>query len=313
MKKYLIKFKNQEKDCVESLIIEGMDLSAAISFAGLKYNISHYDIFHVEELPPENKATSENNNTIPPFGILAPHQIKEMEKKEKAMDFFDDVNWDDYTESLAYMTIPENWSNDTYPNTGILINYLAHTVEKLKSEKKIVETKDYELFNTGLFTGYYEPIYAYTVNPKSVSFLTKYDLGDMGIQEYPVRTNYSSDPSLLVFNPLCKINVDYGSVFEQQLPKEILERNDIINTLNGSINIMKKRVYANYNLAIPQYYNGEIQLLLPLCLRSDDKPDLALVVTKVGNTYQGHTCISLDTAYNNARLIAKLDNTWLNP
>ena len=76
---------------------------------------------------------------------------------------------------------------------------------------------------------------------------------------------------------------------------------------------MKKRVLANYKIAVPQYYKGKIQLLLPLCLVDSDIPDLALVVTKnpTGNFYQGHTCLSIEMAYNNARLIAKPDSYWL--
>ena len=44
---------------------------------------------------------------------------------------------------------------------------------------------------------------------------------------------------------------------------------------------------------------------------SDDKPDVAIAVTKKDNFYQGHTCITLDMAYNNARLIAKPESNWL--
>lgn len=76
---------------------------------------------------------------------------------------------------------------------------------------------------------------------------------------------------------------------------------------------MKKKVSANYKLAIPQYYEGKIQLLLPLCLADDNIPDLALVVTKTNNVYRGHTCLTLDMAYNNARLIARPESNWLNP
>lgn len=65
-------------------------------------------------------------------------------------------------------------------------------------------------------------------------------------------------------------------------------------------------------MAVPQYFEGKVQLLLPLCLHFDDIPDLALVVTKVGNVYQCHTCLTLDMAYNNARLIAKPESNWLN-
>lgn len=55
------------------------------------------------------------------------------------------------------------------------------------------------------------------------------------------------------------------------------------------IEAMKKKVSANYKIAVHQYFNGKIQLLLPLCLVDPDVPDLALVVTKnqAGNYYQG--------------------------
>jgi hypothetical protein len=86
------------------------------------------------------------------------------------------------------------------------------------------------------------------------------------------------------------------------------------NIFNGEIDRMKKKVIANYKIAVPQYYNGKIQLLLPLCLENPDVPDLALVVSKQGeNVYQGHTCLTLEMAYNNARLIAKPDSNWLKP
>ena len=79
----------------------------------------------------------------------------------------------------------------------------------------------------------------------------------------------------------------------------------------GSIEIMKMKISMNYKLAIPQYYNNQIQLLLPLYLLGNETPDLALAVTKVGDRYQGHTCLTLDMAYNNARLIAKPESNWL--
>ncbi len=69
-------------------------------------------------------------------------------KENYIMTFFN-INWKDYTDTLSSMAIPETWSNDTYPNNGILTNYMVHTVKKLKSEKKIVTTKEYGLFNTG--------------------------------------------------------------------------------------------------------------------------------------------------------------------
>lgn len=230
------------------------------------------------------------------------------------MAFFN-VNWNDYTDQLSNIAAQEDWSNDTYPNNGILTNYIVNTYKKLQSERNIIFTNEYALFNTGLFTKYFEPIYAYQ-SGSDISFVTEYELGSIGINEYPERANYFENPSLLLFDWHYKINVYYSHIINDirnldRIPDNIKNHENILNNLNGSIETMKKRVSANYKLAIPQYYKEKIQLLLPLCLQSDTKPDLALVVTKIGNYYQGHTCITLDMAYNNARLIAKPETNWL--
>lgn len=225
------------------------------------------------------------------------------------------VNWNNYTEQLSKIADTENWSNPTYPNNGILANYLVKTYDKLTSEKKIVIGQNYALFNTGLFTKYYEPIYAYQSSTE-VSFLTAYELSSIGISDRPERANYFEKPELLLLDWHYQIDVYYKHILDDErnknrLPKEFLNSNNKVNILNGAIDTMKKRVSSNYKLAIPQYYDGKIQLLLPLCLMSDDKPDVAIAVTKKENCYQGHTCLTLDMAYNNARLIAKPESNWL--
>ncbi len=54
--------------------------------------------------------------------------------------------------------------------------------------------------------------------------------------------------------------------------------------LAGPIDEVKKKVRTNYKVAVPQYYDGKIQLLLPLCLTSNSpNPDLALVVHKLND------------------------------
>lgn len=121
---------------------------------------------------------------------------------------------------------------------------------------------------------------------------------------------------MLLFDWHYPIDVYYKHILDDErnksrLPKDFLNSDNMINILNGAIDTMKKRVSANYKLAIPQYYDGKIQLLLPLCLMSDNKADVAIAVTKKDNCYQGHTCLTLDMAYNNARLIAKPENNWL--
>ena len=246
---------------------------------------------------------------------IIPHDIiKEKDEEISQMAFFQ-VNWNEYTTGLASIAAPEIWSNETYPNNGILANYIVNTYKKLQAERKIIIESDYALFNTGLFTKYYEPIYAFQTG-SDISFLTDYELGNKGIPERPERANYFSKPELLLFDWHFPINVHYPHILEdtenqKRIPKDILQSENLINIFDGAINTMKKKVSANYKIAIPQYFDGKIQLLLPLCLQSDNQPDLALVVTKVGDYYQGHTCLTLDMAYNNARLIAKPESNWL--
>lgn len=270
-----------------------------------------YESYPFELYKPNDTATF-------PFHVSQKYDILteafENTKGAEYMAYFN-VNWNKYTEQLFKVADTENWSNPTYPNMGILANYIVKTHDKLASEKKIIIGQDYALFNTGLFNKYYDQIYAYQ-SRTGIQFLTGYELGRIGVKERPERANYFVKPELLLFDWHYPINVHYTHILDdeknkQRLPKDFLESTNKINILNGALELMKKKVSANYKLAIPQYYDGKIQLLLPLCLMSDDKPDVAIAVTKKKDSYQGHTCLTLDMAYNNARLIAKPESNWL--
>lgn len=85
--------------------------------------------------------------------------------------------------------------------------------------------------------------------------------------------------------------------------------------IDGSVKAAKERLRRNYKIAVPQYFitAGTIQLLIPLCLAAQDIADLAIVVEDYGNMYRASTCLTLDQAMNNARLLARPDRDWLNP
>lgn len=238
--------------------------------------------------------------------------------------------WGDYNkrmEELAAQSIPETWSFHGRNDYEILKNYLKYTYWKLRDENKIIENENYCLFNTGLFTPYYEQIFVYGENNpyfdepdwRFKGFYTEYELGSLGIGEYPERADYFSDPSLLVFDWHCKINVQYKHILEDEdnlsrLPESVLENERPLDILKGVIDTAIKRIMANYKLAVPQYFAGKIQLLIPLCFGKTDTPDLALVLTKMdGGYYQGHTCLTMEMAYKNARLIARPEINWLLP
>lgn len=239
--------------------------------------------------------------------------------------YFGDYN--NKIQELADMS-PEQWNFSGQTGNNILKNYLQFTLNKLFEENKVIETKEYAVFNTGLFTEFFEPIYFYlTPNTAGGSqkwylkqIATEYNLGCLGVTNFPERANYFQNPELLIFDAKCNINVHFRHILKDpdnidRMPQEIKNSSNMQSALIGAIDIMKKRVTANYKIAVPQYFDGKIQLLLPLYLLEKPQPDLALVVTKnqAGNSYQGHTCLTMQMAYNNARLIAKPDSNWLIP
>jgi len=67
----------------------------------------------------------------------------------------------------------------------------------------------------------------------------------------------------------------------------------------------------SYRMAVPQFYRGRIQLLLPLYLRDSKRADLALTLERHGGWYRAATVLYTDWAYRHARLLARPNSEWL--
>jgi hypothetical protein len=248
----------------------------------------------------------------------------------------DYINLNPYNQTistLALTAIPEPWSYPyQYPyqhpyqkDNIILKNYLSKTFERLCQERKIIHTDQYLTFNTGLFTPNYESIYLLAernITPydrrewKFTRFCTEYDFDNTDIYTLPERADYFQDPSLLIFDYHYPIRVQYEHILDHKrnrdrLPPHIADSNMRLQLFKGAVDISINKVIANYKLAVPQYYHNGIQLLIPIFLDNDNYPNLVLVISKQDGYYQGHTCITPEMAYNNARLIAKPENNWL--
>lgn len=84
------------------------------------YIISPYlPIFSVER----NCDSSKDYDTI----------ISSNAKENQNMAFFN-VNWNDYTDDLSKIAVPEEWSNSTYPNNGILANYIVKPMKSFSQK-----------------------------------------------------------------------------------------------------------------------------------------------------------------------------------
>ena len=54
-----------------------------------------------------------------------------------------------------------------------------------------------------------------------------------------------------------------------------------------------------------------VQYLLPLCLMDMEQPDLAMTLRPMDGYYMGYTCLTLEMAYVNARILARPTAPWL--
>lgn len=243
---------------------------------------------------------------------------------------------------LESFTMNEKWSYDkSNPNrknkeNPILENYIHHTFRRLVFErnnleseleknKKIYISKKEACFNTGLFTDNYRNIYAYFERNKrhnsNLNFVLKgfYDYSHKKLSKInplPERAQYFNDISDLIYNTNLDLRTNINHILDNEnnrkrIPESVRDSKNLTILFEGAIQLAKKKVQANYKVAVPQYYNGRIQLLLPICLVDPEVVDLALAVNKHDGYYTGHTCLTMDMAYNNARLIARPDSEWL--
>lgn len=129
---------------------------------------------------------------------------------------------------------------------------------------------------------------------------------------------YFDEPTMLVYDSSKELRVNYEHIIgehRERFPAEVTSLSDyqIKMLLQGAIENAKARVARNYKVAVPQYYKGRIQLLLPLCLSDAGRADLALLVEPHDDFYRASTCLTLDMAYNNARQLSRPDRDWLQP
>jgi len=240
---------------------------------------------------------------------------------------------EDTLTKLKELAMDEEWN---YRNTlfdkqyPILYNYLIHTFHRIKDESKIIETARYSAFNTGLVTNYQQEIFMLFKKGDTgwyfVEFCKESDGNMAKFPTLPERASYFNDPTDLIFDNRLPFRINIDHIIEDEenfarFPEQIkqLPKHQLINTFHGAIEHARKRVKRNYKTAIPQFYRspyfpeGQLQLLLPLCLIVPTRADLALAVCKNEGFYSGRTCLTLDMAINNARLIAKPDDEWLRP
>jgi hypothetical protein len=256
-------------------------------------------------------------------------------------DFAFFADWFGMLNFLEEIALPEDWnfknpsSERRNQRNPILENYITHTFDRLATEynesttdaernKKIFINGNKACFNTGLVTRNHKDIYAYfetnpTTGKQPWIFKGFWDDSSPNLTDFhplPLRAVYFKDISDLIYDTSLELRVNSAYILNDALnrgriPAELRDLPYLPILFEGSVQYAIKKVRANYRAAVPQYYQDRIQFLLPLSLLDPDSVDLALAVTKQDGYYTGNTCLTLDMAYNNARLIAKPDAFWL--
>lgn len=258
------------------------------------------------------------------------------------------AEFEDFKQSLTQLkqlSEPENWDYIKNPTRGVpvLFSYINQTCKRIITQNKVVkgsssrDKREYAYFNTGLVTPQQDEIFAYfTKNEryrplsgwgvampewKFIEFNTEQSVYRRYFAPVPEIATYFSEAEIadLIFDIRTPIVPDREHLLKrkERIASDRIKNLDdeaFIEEIRDAIELAKKRVKRNYKTAIPHFYDNRIQFLLPLCFRGNKADALgALVVNKNENIYEAHTILSLDQAYNNARLLAKPDREWLNP
>ncbi|KAE8763542.1 DUF3825 domain-containing protein [Georgenia thermotolerans] len=214
----------------------------------------------------------------------------------------------------------------TYP---VLRSYVQHTFARLEEQGKVAAATGANghvmVFNTGLVTENQEALYGYLLARapgeawawRLEAWVKESDGRLAGLlAARPAPATYWEDPSVLFFDPRLPLILDWDHFVEDNLdryPPDLRDKPVALMLTKAAVATARERVARNYKAAVPQYHRGEIQLLLPLCLRGTAEAQLALVVRRVGAEYHGETVLPLPGALRNARLLARPDRDWLNP
>lgn len=260
--------------------------------------------------------------------------------REKGCIAMTDSLWDfaychpSHYDELARLADPEDWGQDNRILKSYCQNLFKRAAQLDAQHSQggpflCVSDSGHACFNTGLYTERYESIYALFVpNTREGArqpwflegFFKESDPALNDVPDLPERVHFTDNPADLVYDYRLKIRLNIDHILGDEnnlarIPEQLREprfQGVLGKLLEGAIQEAKRRVAANYTLAVPQYYNGRIQLLLPICLLGDS-PDLALTIQREGGYYAARTCLTIDMAYNNARLITRPEASWITP
>ena len=259
---------------------------------------------------------------------------------EDLFDFAYFYNLPASLQELSLTAIPEPWAflrpQADYANreTPVLEAYIRGVYRYLAiqyNEKQdaceqgpyLCFHQKWACFHTGLFTPYFEGIYALLELNKRLN--TRFDWVFKGffpessaklqqIAPLPQKPVFSADAG--GFRPEWEIRVNYSHILNDarnfdRIPDGVKQMNNLPLLLRAAVQYGRCLASIDPTVAVPQVYAGRVQYLMPICLMDTRFCDLAMTLTPLSGYYLGNTCLTLEMAYHNARLLARPSASWL--
>ena len=251
-------------------------------------------------------------------------------------------DWYGQLDKLAEMILPESWrfkkptSETKNIDTPILERYINSIFRKqsidyntstdtLSAQGFFHIENERACFHTGLYTQRYKAVYAYFErNKKQNSTLKWYFIGFCDevspnlkyIHPLPNKPYFPAMKNGVNFIPEwpIRVNVDHILGDEENLeriPSRIQKAKNLPLLLETAVELARRKSVVEPGIIVPQGYQNRLQYLLPVCLTNMVKPDLAMTLSVMDGYYLGNTCLTLEMAYLNARMIARPTAGWL--
>ena len=251
-------------------------------------------------------------------------------------------HWLEQLEVLAALALPEPWRflNPKYQSkntdTPILERYLNYVFKKQavdyvnassvqEADSIFYIRNEFACFHTGLYTKNLKGIYmCFERNKRKDSLLDWYFRGWADenshllrfVEPLPERPCFTEWEYGRNYCPEWEIRVNVNHMLGDpenlaRLPENMRSAWNLPLLLETAVELGRRLAVISPSMVVPQGYQGRIQYLLPMHLTNMKHPDLAMALSIMDGDYIGHTCLTLEMSYLNARLLARPTARWL--
>lgn len=250
--------------------------------------------------------------------------------------------WSNQLKTLSDMALQEPWKfknpESTRKNADYIVlekyinNIFAAQViaygsapSQNEADSHFCIRSGYACFHTGLLTKRYKEIYGYLEKNRNDWAPQEFVLRGFMDNSSPFLKKLEALPKKPFSNLLqeqfafrpdwpIRVNVDHildDAANYERIPETIRDFPNLPLLLQTGVEIARKTAEFIPSIIVPQFYGGTVQHLMPICLMNPSKPDLAMTISRMDGYYVGSTCITLEMAYCNARMLAVPTAPWL--